>query len=243
MRARRAPSRAPLLRWMAPDFTARSIRDVSRRSSSSARPASPLSTADCSLRNHVLTCDTASAILELPAPPGGFAFLCEAMLAIYVSTPRPQGGAAGAQCVAPRFVATGALERRGHGRWLERNTAFSSFATGLSRLLGLVSRGRCRELLRVTGAHVRVHHRVRVPNLVARCSPTRRCRVPSCPYHRAARARGASGGLPGRLEPLLPDPRAGGAHPAVRRLAGARPPARAGVRPRAPASPIDGLVA
>ena len=55
MRAARAFLRAALLRWSAPDFTALSILEASKRNSVSARWESPSLTADSRRRNQVFT--------------------------------------------------------------------------------------------------------------------------------------------------------------------------------------------
>jgi putative peptidoglycan lipid II flippase len=63
-------------------------------------------------------------------------------------------------------VATGAPERRGQARRLARSTAFFSFATGLSRLLGLVREVVAAGYFGVTGAMSAFTIAFQVPNLV-----------------------------------------------------------------------------
>jgi putative peptidoglycan lipid II flippase len=63
-------------------------------------------------------------------------------------------------------VATDAPDRRGHARRLARNTAFFSFATGLSRLLGLAREVVAASLFGVSGAMSAFTIAFQVPNLV-----------------------------------------------------------------------------
>jgi putative peptidoglycan lipid II flippase len=63
-------------------------------------------------------------------------------------------------------VATDAPDRPGHARRLARNTAFFSFATGLSRVLGLVREVVAASLFGVTGAMSAFTIAFQVPNLV-----------------------------------------------------------------------------
>jgi putative peptidoglycan lipid II flippase len=63
-------------------------------------------------------------------------------------------------------VATDAAGRPGHARRLARNTAFFSFATGLSRLLGLVREVVAASYFGVTGAMSAFTIAFQVPNLV-----------------------------------------------------------------------------
>jgi putative peptidoglycan lipid II flippase len=63
-------------------------------------------------------------------------------------------------------VTTDAPERRGHARRLARNTAFFSFATGLSRLLGLVREVVAASYFGVTGAMSAFTIAFQVPNLL-----------------------------------------------------------------------------
>jgi putative peptidoglycan lipid II flippase len=63
-------------------------------------------------------------------------------------------------------VATDAPERRGHARRLARNTAFFSFATGLSRVLGLVREVVAAKYFGVTAAMSAFTIAFQVPNLV-----------------------------------------------------------------------------
>jgi putative peptidoglycan lipid II flippase len=63
-------------------------------------------------------------------------------------------------------VATDAQERRSHAGRLARNTAFFSFATGLSRLLGLAREVVAASLFGVTGAMSAFTIAFQVPNLV-----------------------------------------------------------------------------
>jgi putative peptidoglycan lipid II flippase len=63
-------------------------------------------------------------------------------------------------------VTTDAPERRGHARRLARNTAFFSFATGLSRALGLVREVVAASYFGVTGAMSAFTIAFQVPNLV-----------------------------------------------------------------------------
>src|SRR5215207_4530846 len=97
MRAARAFLRAPLLRCNAPVFTALSIRDSRFRYSWSAVSASPFSTAVSSRRNHVLTCEVRRRFSRRSRSARSIRFSCEAMLAIYVPTPRPGSRRGGGQ--------------------------------------------------------------------------------------------------------------------------------------------------
>ena len=63
-------------------------------------------------------------------------------------------------------MATDAPDRRGHARRLARNTAFFSFATGLSRVLGLVREVVAAKYFGVTGAMSAFTIAFQVPNLV-----------------------------------------------------------------------------
>jgi putative peptidoglycan lipid II flippase len=63
-------------------------------------------------------------------------------------------------------VSTDARERPAHGRRLARNTAFFSFATGLSRLLGLVREVVAAGIFGVSGAMSAFTIAFQVPNLV-----------------------------------------------------------------------------
>jgi putative peptidoglycan lipid II flippase len=63
-------------------------------------------------------------------------------------------------------VSTGAPERPGHARRLARNTAFFSFATGLSRLLGLAREVVAASYFGVSGAMSAFTIAFQVPNLV-----------------------------------------------------------------------------
>jgi putative peptidoglycan lipid II flippase len=63
-------------------------------------------------------------------------------------------------------VTTDAPERRGHARRLARNTAFFSFATGLSRVLGLVREVVAASYFGVSGAMSAFTIAFQVPNLV-----------------------------------------------------------------------------
>ena len=63
-------------------------------------------------------------------------------------------------------MATDAPDRRGHARRLARNTAFFSFATGLSRLLGLVREVVAASYFGVSGAMSAFTIAFQVPNLV-----------------------------------------------------------------------------
>jgi putative peptidoglycan lipid II flippase len=63
-------------------------------------------------------------------------------------------------------VATDAPDRQGHARRLARNTAFFSFATGLSRLLGLVREVVAASYFGVSGAMSAFTIAFQVPNLV-----------------------------------------------------------------------------
>jgi putative peptidoglycan lipid II flippase len=63
-------------------------------------------------------------------------------------------------------VTTDAPERRGHARRLARNTAFFSFATGLSRVLGLVREVVAASYFGVTGAMSAFTIAFQVPNLL-----------------------------------------------------------------------------
>src|SRR5215208_7369204 len=75
-------------------------------------------------------------------------------------------GAAGRKCSGRRPVATDAPGRPGHTRRLARNTAFFSFATGLSRLLGLVREIVAAKYFGVRGAMSAFTIAFQVPNLV-----------------------------------------------------------------------------
>ena len=61
---------------------------------------------------------------------------------------------------------TEAPDRRGHARRLARNTAFFSFATGLSRVLGLVREVVAAKLFGVTGVMSAFTIAFQVPNLL-----------------------------------------------------------------------------
>src|SRR4051794_21376683 len=63
-------------------------------------------------------------------------------------------------------MATDAPERPGHARRVARNTAFFSFATGLSRLLGLAREVVAAKYFGVTGAMSAFTIAFQVPNLV-----------------------------------------------------------------------------
>ncbi len=63
-------------------------------------------------------------------------------------------------------MATDAPDRPGHARRLARNTAFFSFATGLSRVLGLVREVVAAKYFGVTGAMSAFTIAFQVPNLV-----------------------------------------------------------------------------
>ena len=63
-------------------------------------------------------------------------------------------------------MSTGAPERSGHGRRLARNTAFFSFATGLSRILGLAREVVAASYFGVSGAMSAFTIAFQVPNLV-----------------------------------------------------------------------------
>ena len=83
------------------------------------------------------------------------------MLAMNTPKPRPDGaGAAAAE--SGEAAATG----RGRGRRLARSTAFFSFATGLSRLLGLVREVVAASYFGVSGAMSAFTIAFQVPNLV-----------------------------------------------------------------------------
>ncbi len=63
-------------------------------------------------------------------------------------------------------MSTDAPERPGHARRLARNTAFFSFATGLSRLLGLVREVVAASYFGVSGAMSAFTIAFQVPNLI-----------------------------------------------------------------------------
>ena len=89
------------------------------------------------------------------------------MLAIDEHSAAQDGsGAAGAKCSARRAMSTEAPERGEHARRLARNTAFFSFATGLSRVLGLVREVVAASYFGVTGAMSAFTIAFQVPNLV-----------------------------------------------------------------------------
>ena len=75
-------------------------------------------------------------------------------------------GAASRKCSGRRPVATDAPGRPGQARRLARNTAFFSFATGLSRLLGLAREVVAASYFGVTGAMSAFTIAFQVPNLV-----------------------------------------------------------------------------
>jgi putative peptidoglycan lipid II flippase len=75
-------------------------------------------------------------------------------------------GAASRKCSGRRSVATDAPGRAGQARRLARNTAFFSFATGLSRLLGLAREVVAASYFGVTGAMSAFTIAFQVPNLV-----------------------------------------------------------------------------
>src|ERR671910_196125 len=75
-------------------------------------------------------------------------------------------GAASRKCSGRRPVATDAPGLPGHARRLARNTAFFSFATGLSRLLGLAREVVAASYFGVTGAMSAFTIAFQVPNLV-----------------------------------------------------------------------------
>src|SRR5215207_5604896 len=75
-------------------------------------------------------------------------------------------GAASRKCSGRRPVATDASGRPGQARRLARNTAFFSFATGLSRLLGLAREVVAASYFGVTGAMSAFTIAFQVPNLV-----------------------------------------------------------------------------
>src|SRR5262245_59209469 len=165
MRARRCAAaaflRAPLLRWSAPDLTALSMREISSRCSSSARVESPASTASSRRRNQVLTCDVRRRFSSRSRSARRIRFSCEAMLAMNEPKPRPDGaGTAAAESSAP--PAPG----RPQGRRLARSTAFFSFATGLSRVVGLVREIVAANYFGVSGAMSAFTIAFQVPNLM-----------------------------------------------------------------------------
>src|SRR5215216_546514 len=75
-------------------------------------------------------------------------------------------GAASRKCSGRRPVATDARGRSGQARRIARNTAFFSFATGLSRLLGLAREVVAASYFGVTGAMSAFTIAFQVPNLV-----------------------------------------------------------------------------
>src|SRR5215213_5353141 len=75
-------------------------------------------------------------------------------------------GAASRKCSGRRPVATDARGRSGQARRIARNTAFFSFATGLSRLLGLVREVVAASYFGVTGAMSAFTIAFQVPNLI-----------------------------------------------------------------------------
>src|SRR3954454_7586120 len=153
--------RAPLLRWSAPDLTALSMREISRRCSSSALAASPACTASSRRRNQVLTWEVRRRFSSLSRSARRIRFSCEAMLAMNEPKPRPDGaGAAAAESSAP------AAATKPQGKRLARSTAFFSFATGLSRLVGLVREVVAANYFGVTAAMSAFTIAFQVPNLM-----------------------------------------------------------------------------
>src|SRR5918995_3193063 len=75
-------------------------------------------------------------------------------------------GAASRKCSGRRPVATDAPGRSGQARRIARNTAFFSFATGLSRLLGLAREVVAAKYFGVTAAMSAFTIAFQVPNLV-----------------------------------------------------------------------------
>src|SRR5947208_2830110 len=153
--------RAPLLRWSAPDLTALSMREISRRCSSSALAASPACTASSRRRNQVLTWEVRRRFSSLSRSARRIRFSCEAMLAMNEPKPRPDGaGAAAAESSAP------AAPSRPQGKRLARSTAFFSVATGLSRVVGLVREVVAANYFGVSGAMSAFTIAFQVPNLM-----------------------------------------------------------------------------
>src|SRR3954452_7597514 len=152
MRAARGFLRAALLPCRPPLLAALSIREVSARSSWSALAASPVSTADSSLRNQVFTWEVRRRFSRRSRSARWIRFSCEAMLA----TAEDDSGKQPGQAVQPR----------GQGRRLARSTAFFSFATGLSRVLGLVREVVAASIFGVSGAMSAFTIAFQVPNLV-----------------------------------------------------------------------------
>ena len=155
MREARAFLRAPLLLWSAPDFTALSIRETRLRNSSSAFAESPSPTAFSSRRNQVFTCDVRRRFSSRSRSARWIRFSCECDV----------GHESVAECSGPP-VSSEASERGEHARRLARNTAFFSFATGLSRVLGLVREVVAASYFGVTGAMSAFTIAFQVPNLV-----------------------------------------------------------------------------
>ena len=92
-------------------------------------------------------------------------------------------------------MSTDAPGRSGHARRLARNTAFFSFATGLSRVLGLAREVVAASYFGVTGAMSAFTIAFQVPNLVR---PVRDSALqgPSCRCSPSCSRRGAPRGLP-----------------------------------------------
>ena len=138
---------------------------------------------------------------------------------------------------------TDAPEQRGHARRLARSTAFFSFATGLSRVLGLVREVVAARYFGVSAAMSAFTIAFQVPNLIRALvrglGAAGRLRAD---LHGADRPRRAARGVPRGVEPLLPDPaRARRPHGAVHDLRrAAHVPVRAGVRRQPRAEGPDG---
>ena len=150
------------------------------------------------------------------APPDGSAFL--------VRRCWPSRNAT-AECSGRRPMATDAPEPAGpRAPRSARNTAFFSFATGLSRLLGLVREVVAAKYFGVTGAMSAFTIAFQVPNLVRALFADSALQGAFVPvFTRAAREGRAEGGVPGRLEPVLPDlPGARRGHGAVHPVRRAR---------------------
>ena len=161
MRAASAFLRAPLLRCSAPDFTALSMRETRARYSSSARAASPRFTASSRRRNQVFTWEVRRRFSSRSRSARRIRFSCEAMLAMNGPKPRPDGsGAAAAESSGAAPVG------EARGRRLARSTAFFSFATGLSRVLGLVREVVAASYFGVSGAMSAFTIAFQVPNLM-----------------------------------------------------------------------------
>src|SRR5215211_5504080 len=131
------------------------------RYSSSARSASSACTPSSRRGNQVLTCEVRRRFSSRSRSARRIRFSCEAMLAMNAPKPRPDGAGAAA---AESSAATSAGETS--GRRLARSTAFFSFATGLSRVLGLVREVVAASYFGVSGAMSAFTIAFQVPNLM-----------------------------------------------------------------------------